>query len=114
MQEINSHHPPTRIVAKEYSEDGIRWRPIPPQIEVRGSRYAIILDEIQAGDLDLDLSEYEVAVGPSVGQLASKYIGGRVDKACITRSPLNSGVEPTIKRINYLAKLKAPFAVFTR
>jgi hypothetical protein len=115
MEEIESHHPPTKIVAKEYSEDGIRWLPIPPGIEVRGSRYAVVLDELQDGDLDIDLSEYSIAAGPSIGKVASEYIGGRVDKACITRIEQRSAIlSPKIKKIRHIAKIKAPYAVFTR
>jgi hypothetical protein len=115
MEEIESHHPPTKIVAKEFSEDGIHWKPIPSGIEVRGSRYAVVLDELQDGDLDLDLAEYKVAVGPSMGKFAGEYIGGRVDKACITKigqRPLS--LEPQIKKIHHIAKITAPYAVFTR
>lgn len=115
MEEINSHHPPTKMIAKEYSEDGICWKPVPRDIEVRGSRYALILGEIHDGDLDLDLSSYQVAVGPSMGKPASQYVGRRVDKACIT--PITEGashLEPQVKKIAYFAKIRSPFAVFTR
>lgn len=115
MEEINSHHPPTNIIAEEFSEDGINWKPIPNGIEVRGSRYAVVLDELQDGDLDIDLSSYKVAVGPSMGKIATKYIDGRVDKACITlnvQRPIE--IEPQIKKIRFAAKIKAPYAVFTR
>ena len=115
MEEIDSHHPPSEVVAKQYSEDGINWKPIPKDIEVRGSRYAIVIEELQEGDLDLDLSEYKVAIGPSMGKLASKYIGGRVDKACLTRLTADAErATPEMKKIQHFAKLKAPFAVFTR
>jgi len=115
MEEIDSHHDPTVILAKEYSEDGVNWKPIPKGIEVRGSRYAVVLEELEEGDLDLDLSHYKVAAGPSTGRIASEYIGGRVDKACITMAAeQSSGVEPKIKKIHHHAKIKQPFAVFTR
>ena len=115
MEEIDSHHPHTGIIASEYSEDGIVWKPIPNGIEVRGSRYAVILDEIKEGDLDINLSEYQVAVGPSSGRIAREYIAGRVDKACITKidQPPND-LEPQNKEIKYLAAIKDPYAVFTR
>jgi hypothetical protein len=100
MEEINSHHPPTNIVAKEFSADGINWKPIPEGIEVRGSRYAIVLEELQDGDLDIDLSSYK---------------GGRVDKACIALNENGqTGIDPQIKKIRFAAKIKAPYAVFTR
>lgn len=116
MEEIKSHHPPTRMVAREYSEDGILWKPMPNGIEVRGSRYAVVLDELHDGDLDLDLSAYRVAVGPSRGKDAGGYIGGHVDKACITKKVEGylPASEPQVKKIGHIAKIKAPYAVFTR
>ncbi|HEV2331144.1 MAG TPA: hypothetical protein VGY56_20365 [Verrucomicrobiae bacterium] len=115
MERINSRHGPTEVVATEYSEDGLVWNPIPKGIAVRGSRYAVVLDELQMGDLEIDLSQYKVAAGPSTGKVASKYISGHVDKACITeneRPP--EGIGAQIKKIEFYAKLKAPYAVFTR
>lgn len=115
MEEINSHHPPTRIIAAEYSADGIRWQPIPAGIEVRNSRYAVILDELQDGDLDIDLSEYDVAVGPSQGKAAGDYIFGRVDKGCITKGQVPTTLrKPHIKKIRHMARIMDPYAVFLR
>ena len=115
MEEIDSHHPRTDIIAKEYSEDGIDWKPIPKGIEVRGSRYAVVLDELKVGDLDLDLKNYKVALGPSMGRVAAQYVKGRVDKACILTndSPMGSS-DSDVKKIKLAAKIKKPFAVFTR
>lgn len=114
MVEIDSHHTRTDIIASEYSEDGIIWKPIPKGIEVRGSRYAVVLDELKEGDLNINLSEYQVAVGPSMGKIAREYIAGRVDKACIIKieRPPHSLEPPT--KINHFATIKAPYAVFTR
>jgi hypothetical protein len=115
MEEINSKHPPTTMVANEFSEDGINWQPIPKGIEVRGSRYAVVLGELQDGDLDLDLGSYRVGAGPSLGKPAAAYIGGRVDKACITKSSEpDDDIKPQIKKIQHFAKLQSPYAVFTR
>lgn len=115
MEEINSNHPFTKMIAKEYSEDGINWKPIPTGIEVRGSRYAVVLDEIQDGDLDIDLCEYSVGYGRSMGKNASDYIGGRVDKACIIKNSDSSiPIHPNRKKITHFAKIKDPFAVFVR
>jgi hypothetical protein len=115
MEEIISHNPPTVLVAREYSEDGIRWKPIPSGIIVRGSRYAVVLNELRDGDLDLNLSMYQVAVGPSMGKPAGDYIGGRVDKACLTNIRQDQpSSEPQIKKIHHFAEVKSPYAVFTR
>lgn len=115
MEEIDSHHPPSKLLADEYSEDGLKWKPIPPGVEVRGSRYAVILDELIEGDLDLDLSSYQVAVGPSSGKAAGDYVRGRVDKACIVPAAIrDANLEPKIKKVHFMATIKAPYAVFTR
>ncbi len=115
MEEIDSHHKPTKIVASQYSVDGITWLPIPDGIKVRGSRYAIILDELKEGDLDIDLSEYEVAYGPSRGKYAPDYIKGRVDKACLNmRSNISADQQSQRKNIRHYGNLKDPYAVFVR
>lgn len=115
MEPIDSRHPDTKVYAKEYSKDGINWEPIPAGIRVRGSRYALILDEIQAGDLVIDLAQYSVGVGPSAGKIASEYLQGRVDKGCLDKleSPA-PGVPPRMVTVNPHAKLKEPFAVLLR
>ncbi len=117
MEEIYSHHRPTRKVATHFSNNGIDWSLIPDGIEVRGSRYAIILNEINEGDLDLDLSHYEVGYGPSRGKVASNYIKGRVDKACIEKiHGLDSGATTSadIKKITHLGKIVKPYAVLVK
>ncbi len=117
MEEIESHHAPTMKVARQYSSDGIIWKPIPKGVEVRGSRYAIILDEIRAGDLDLDLSHYVVGYGPSRGKMATEYIKGRVDKGCLQLKQDFIPDETTnedIKKITHFGKMVDPYAVFVR
>jgi hypothetical protein len=114
MEEIDSRHPPTSLVASQYSEDGIDWKPIPDGIQVRGSRYALVLGEIKEGDLDITFSEYEVAAGPSTGKSANGYIGGRVDKACLVRAAQPSVVTGKTAKISHFAQLQPPYAVFTK
>jgi hypothetical protein len=113
MQEIVSRHPPTTVVAKEYSPDGVHWSPIPAGVEVKGSRYALILDEIQVGDLTVDLSQYRVGTGPSEGRNAVTYIKGRVDKGCLERGE-SADVPQTPVAVHHTATLQAPFAVLLR
>ena len=115
MQPIDSHHPDRKVVATEYSRDGAHWEPIPSGIEVRGSRYALVLGEILPGELEVDLAQYRVGAGPSAGRIASDYVQGRVDKACLARfeSPAG-GAEPRIIRVTYAARLKEPYAVLLK
>jgi hypothetical protein len=115
MEEIHSNHQATNLVANEYSQDGINWSSIPDGIQVRGSRYALVLGEIQSSDLEIDLSRYNIAHGPSTGKIASNYIKGRTDKACIALR--NSGISidsPVSKHISFMAPLVEPYAVLVR
>jgi hypothetical protein len=117
MEKVNSRADPEVLPATEYSEDGIHWRAIPEGIEVKGSRYALILDEILPEELELDPDVFEVAVGPSRGKRASDYLRGRTDKGCLTVLERDEEVqrpqrEP--KRVEYVAKLQEPFAVLLR
>ena len=93
MQPITSRADPDVLPAKEFSVNGIEWEPLPSGIVVTGSRYAIVLDEIRPGQLDLDLRQFEVGIGPSRGRSAARYLKGRVDKGCLvaTQSPSGEG-----------------------
>ena len=68
--------------------------------------------------MEIDLTEYEVAVGRSKGKNLSKYIRFQNDKACAFFSNKNSTVttktRPTdyTKKIDYIAELTEPYAVF--
>lgn len=116
MQPIISNADPELLPAREYSEDGINWKPIPNDINVTGSRYALILDEIKAGDLDFYPNQYEVGVGPSRGKSAQDYIRGRVDKGCLIKREDELAYLPKSKprKIEYTAKLLDPYAVLLR
>ena len=117
MMPINSRAAPDIVPAKEYSTDGINWLPIPDGIQVTGSRYALILDEIKPGDLEVTLAEYEVALGPSTGKAAELYLQGHIDKGCFTRSRasrVETVQKSTVRKIGFRAHLKDPFAVLLR
>ena len=115
MQGIDSRHPDTEAFAKEYSRDGINWVPVPEGILVRGSRYALVLDEIHEGDLGIDLGQYRVGIGPSAGRLATEYVKGRVDKACLEHIEGSvAGGESKVVTVNPSAALKEPYAVLLR
>lgn len=118
MEYIRSNADPDIVPATEYSKDGVVWEPIPKGIKVTGSRYALVLDEIQPGDLDISLNMFEVAVGPSAGKPAEAYLQGRTDKACFVKSReprlVNAPPEKLIRKANFVAKLKDPYAVVLR
>jgi hypothetical protein len=114
METIVSNHF-EEAVAKEFSEDGIIWKAIPKGIEVRGSRYALVLDEIKEGDLEVDLGEYRVGYGPSEGKPAPLYLKGRVDKGLFVHAgPPNSEVPSKVIRPTYVGGLRRPYGVLLR
>ena len=117
MQPIDSRADPDILPANEFSVDGIEWQPVPNGIRVTGSRYAIVLDEIRPGELELDLGNFEVGIGPSRGRNAANYMRGRVDKGCLVATgPSEKEVPdgPKIVSIGYQARLLDPYAVMLR
>ncbi|HEY1751003.1 MAG TPA: hypothetical protein VGG29_07050 [Caulobacteraceae bacterium] len=117
MEEMSSNHRADPLSAAEFSADGLAWEAIPPTIDVRGSRYALVIERLREARFSLPLDQTRVPLGPSTGRLGSRYLRGRVDKACleVTEAPEvpNEG-EPRIVPINLVADLRAPFAVFLR
>lgn len=113
MQPMTSNHFAEPVRAEEYSEDGVTWMPVPPGINCKGSRYALLLDSLDEVDDVLDLSRTRVAVGPSQGRVGAKYIQGRVDKACLEVIDEPYG-DPVEVKIQLRANLIDPYAVFLR
>ncbi len=117
MQKMNSKHAAPPEIAKQYSDDGVDWQPIPKGIEVRGSRYALVMDELQVEEFNLNLGELEVGVGPNRGRKADKYLIGQADKGCFLYKPQELAIaqdEQSVKRIGLVARLKEPYAVLLR
>jgi hypothetical protein len=116
MEEISSNHFGAGI-AEEFSDDGIEWRKIPEAIEVRGSKYALVIENLRETKFSLPLDQTRVPVGPSTGRIGSKYIQGHVDKACleVMDVPQLTNEGPfRAPEIGLIADLKAPYAVFLR
>lgn len=116
MQKMESNHW-AEGRAEEYSIDGQSWAPVPDGINVLGSRYALVIEDLQEADLSLSLARTTVACGPSVGRSGRVYVAGRVDKACLTLGadvdlPLPPEEEQT--PIGLVATLREPYAVFLR
>jgi len=116
MEEIDSRAVPEVAEAREYSTDGIHWEPLPRGISVIGSRYALVLDEITPGDLDLNMDAYVVGIGRSAGKRASEYLRGHVDKGCFVRGDEGTpaGERALVKHMKLKARLHEPFAVLLR
>lgn len=116
MEEMDSKHFAEPLCAAEFSVDGREWREIPKEIEVRGSRFALVIRNLRQERLELPLDRTKVAVGNSSGRLGSRYVSGRVDKACleVLDEPERTNEEPRPRRISLVADLERPYAVFLR
>lgn len=114
MNFVKSNFGIDTLRAKEYSIDGVNWENIPDGINVTGSRYALILDEIKPGDFDLDMNKYSVGIGPNRDKIAAEYLQGRTDKACLIPNHNNAISEPALRKVDFIAQLKMPFAAMLR
>ncbi len=117
MEEIESHHFAEPISAAEYSVDGIEWEKIPDKISVRGSRYALVIDNLHKVDFTLPLNQTRVPIGNSMGKNGNRYIRGRVDKACLEildRPEIANDAPPRDIGISLVANLRKPYALFLR
>lgn len=118
MHQMNSNHFAEPLPAKRYSADGVTWEDVPTGIEVRGSRFALVLKDLREEEHVLPLTQTKVGVGPSLGRLGSRYVIGRADKACLEvldqPEKINSESEQKEIRISLVAELQSPYAVFLR
>jgi hypothetical protein len=118
MEEMHSRHLADWLRASEFSIDGTKWEKIPETINVMGSRFALVLEDLKQEEMVLPLANARVAIGLSKGRPAGRYIKGQVDKACleVLNAPLpdlNLDEQREIQ-IGLVAKLKAPYAVLLR
>jgi hypothetical protein len=113
MQPMKSKHAALPERAKEFSADGIHWETIPQQINVLGSRYALAIKDLHAEQFELPLERTRVAIGTSMGRPGSKYVSGRVDKACleVAEDEMPKGAAHVPVDIGLVAELVEPYAV---
>ncbi len=117
MEPMTSNHFAEQLEAAECSDDNVNWSAIPDDIRVLGSRYALVIDDLREVDATLPLDQVRVPVGPSTGRIGSKYIKGKVDKACfeVLAAPIpQNNQAPVERRIGWVATLRPPYAVFLR
>lgn len=117
MHAMESKHDAEPLRAREYSEDGVTWKRVPSTINVRGSRYALLIKDLRQEEHILPLHQTRVAVGNSTGRAGNRYIQGRVDKACLEvtdEAELTNDNAPTVTKIDLVAELVEPYAVFLR
>lgn len=117
MQAMDSKHFAEQLRAREFSSDSVEWKPIPDTINVLGSRFALVIKNLRREEHTLPLNQTKVAVGNNRGRLGSRYVQGRVDKACLEVLPepeLTNEPEKSLIKIDLVAELAAPYAVFLR
>lgn len=100
-------------LAKEYSPNGSFWTPIPNGIRVASSRFALVLAKLKRVNLEIDISQYKIAYGPSKGKSLGGYLRGRVDKALAIASPDGDATTALIP-VAFRAVLVAPYAILVR
>lgn len=117
MQPMDSRHFAPPACAAQFSADGKNWTDVPDGINVRGSRWALLINSLEEQQFKLPLNQTRVPVGPSRGKLGSRYIRGQADKACLEFLPdaeRSNEEEVREVEIGLVAKLRAPYAVFLR
>lgn len=117
MQEMTSNHFAEPIRAEQFSVDGHIWKPVPPQINVLGSRFALAIRALHKEEFVLPLTKTRVAVGNSAGRAGSQYVKGRVDKACLEltdQAVIPAEPQEEAVQINLVAELCDPYAVFLK
>ena len=115
MEEMDSNHFAEPLRASQYSVDGVTWRDVPPAINVLGSRFALVIDNLRKERFTLPLDRTRVAVGMSLGRNGSRYVQGRADKACLEVIPDSERPNDVVRReieIHLVATLRPPYAVF--
>jgi hypothetical protein len=116
MQPMESKHFAVPLRARQFSIDCVKWEDIPDSINVRGSRYALVIKDLQREEFDLSLARTKVAIGNSMGRPGHVYVAGKVDKACLevtSEGVMQPDDGPTV-HIGLVATLIKPHAVFVR
>lgn len=113
MQAMTSNHFAAPERALECSADGIDWQAIPAAINVRGSRYALAIEDLRLEEFELPLARTRVAVGKALGRRGDEYVKGRVDKGCLEVVDAPADEQAPIE-IGLVARLVEPYAVFVR
>jgi len=114
MQEIVSRHY-AQGLASEYSVDGKHYERVPKGVKVVGSRFALVLKNLDEVEIAVALAQTRVGIGRCIGRTGADYIRGHLDKACLIYDP---GAGPadrgTSVKLALAAELASPYAVILR
>ncbi len=99
--------------AKSFSFDKCTWSNFNSKVNVYGSKYALIIKNLQKCNFEINLKDYEIAIGKSKGKNLSEYLQGRVDKACAIKNIKDKNNSKKIK-IVMIAELVSPYSIFVK
>lgn len=117
MHPMASKHFAEPLRATKYSIDGVAWKEIPEAVSVRGSRYALMIQDLRREAFDVSLANSRVAIGYSEGKAGNSYVQGRVDKACLEAEAGIDAKDADLRaegRIGLVARIVHPYAVFVK
>lgn len=97
--------------AERFSIDKEIWKSLNSKINIYGSKYALVIKNLQKCDFEIDLKDYVVAIGNSKGKSLVDYLNGRIDKACAIKNKNNAQISKKIK-IVMIAEVVAPYSLF--
>ena len=101
--------------SNSFSTDNKIWESIDPNNNVYGSKYALVIKKLQKCDFEIDLNDYEIAIGNSKEKNLVDYLNGRVDKACATKRKSNNLSTKSKKvKIVMIAELTDPYSIFVK
>ena len=110
MSRTFSDHHGESSISKSYSIDGKNYYNMPNGVAVLGSKYALICNSFMECNFQLNLSDYNVAVGSNQGKRLSQFIRSRVDKGCGIRVKRENFEDDKFVTITLIAELTPPFA----
>jgi len=101
--------------AKDYSINKYEWFDIPKNINILGSKYAIVCKSIKSCDFEIDLNDYIIARGKHKKQRFAEIYSDKLDRICGEYNPKDK--KETNKKtvhIDYIAEITEPYAVFVK
>jgi hypothetical protein len=103
------------IKAKDYTINRVEWFDIPENINVLGSKYALVCSNIKPCSFDIDLNDYVIARGKHKNERFAEVYSTRLDSVCAHYNPENKKeINKKIVHIDYIAELTEPYGVFVR
>lgn len=98
---------------EKFSLDKNNWENLPRDVLLVGNQYALVAQNLQEANWDLDLSNYDSMLGDQPGKALSEYIRYRIDKSCAIYSP-KASLNPKSVKIAYISELVPPYCIYVK